>query len=290
MLPAKYRTAVTILFLYVLLGILVPATSQNLPPTAASIEWETEKLADGVYWKSYHGDDLFDAKLSINIIEVDIEENDHRFKIVHHKNDRIKTSDFATNYDALAAINGSFFDMGDGGSVVFLKVDGQVIAEGSVSRNFYNENGGISWSNDGLPKILPKPQGGWRSAGDENILSSGPLLIHSKEMREFNNDPFNQNRHPRTAVAITENNQLLMVTVDGRSFQSYGMTIPELAQFLHELDAVDALNLDGGGSTSMWINGKNEDGIVNYPSDNLEFDHKGERGVSNALILLNNNY
>ena len=79
-----------------------------------------------------------------------------------------------------------------------------------------------------------------------------------------------------------------MAVVDGRSFQSYGMTIPELTQFLQELGAVDALNLDGGGSASMWVRDKKMDGIVNYPSDNFEFDHEGERGVSNALLLISN--
>ena len=62
------------------------------------------------------------------------------------------------------------------------------------------------------------------------------------------------------------------------------MTIPELAQFFFELGADSALNLDGGGSTAMWIH--NGIGVVNYPSDNLEFDHNGERPVSNALLIV----
>ncbi|MCC5940639.1 MAG: phosphodiester glycosidase family protein [Balneolaceae bacterium] len=252
------------------------------------LQWEIEKLADGVYWKSYLGDDLFDAKLSINILKMNPVTSGLSLKIAYREGELIKTSDFAAEHNALAAINGSFFHAEPGGSVVFLKVDGKIIVEGAVNRNPYIENGAIGWYDSGMPVILPKPDEGWLATDLENVLSSGPLLLYNNEFREFRDDPFNQNRHPRTAVAITEDNNLLMVTVDGRSFQSYGMTIPELAEFLKSLRAVDALNLDGGGSTSMWIENMKTDGIVNYPSDNFEFDHEGERGVSNALLILHN--
>jgi exopolysaccharide biosynthesis protein len=64
------------------------------------------------------------------------------------------------------------------------------------------------------------------------------------------------------------------------------MTIRELAEFLKQLGAVRALNLDGGGSTTMWIDTTSRTGVVNYPSDNLEFDHAGERPISNALLII----
>jgi len=255
---------------------------------AKELAWEVETIAEGVQWKSYLGDGLFDARLSINIIKVELGKTDPRLKIAFNEGELIKTSTFAIENEALAAINGSFFHAEPGGSVVFMKVDGTTIVEGAVGQNPYTENGAIGWGEAGNPVILPKPESGWQTADLENVLSSGPLLLFEGKQRDFRNDPFNQNRHPRTAVAITQDNHLLLVTVDGRSFQSYGMAIPELAEFLESLGAVDALNLDGGGSTAMWIKDKKTDGIVNYPSDNFEFDHDGERGVSNALLLLNN--
>ncbi len=279
-----------LLLLTIFVFFLAPAidAQKNSLPVADELHWVVEKLGDGIYWKSYLGDDLFDAKLSINVIQIDPEASRASLKIAYREGELIKTSDFATEYNALAAINGSFFHAEPGGSVVFLKVDGKNIVEGAVNRNPYTENGAIGWCKSGAPVILPKPEDGWLGTNLENVLSSGPLLLYNGELREFRDDPFNQNRHPRTAVAITEENNLLLVTVDGRSFQSYGMTIPELTAFLKSLGAVDALNLDGGGSTSMWIESMKTDGIVNYPSDNFEFDHEGERGVSNALLLLNN--
>ena len=84
-------------------------------------------------------------------------------------------------------------------------------------------------------------------------------------------------RNPRTAVGVTEAGELLMVTVDGRSEESAGATMVELAQLMYDLGAVDALNLDGGGSTTMVVGGQ----IVNDPSW-----HDGERRVTSSLLIL----
>lgn len=85
-------------------------------------------------------------------------------------------------------------------------------------------------------------------------------------------------RHPRTAVGFSrDSTTLMLVTVDGRSTTSVGMTLVELADLMKELGAWDALNFDGGGSTTMVIGGR----VVNTPSDRT-----GEREVGSALLLL----
>ncbi|TVR15820.1 MAG: phosphodiester glycosidase family protein [Balneolaceae bacterium] len=287
-LPFKQLRYTFVLFLAcTLLPFAVSAQSSD-SVKAQELAWEVETIAGGIEWKSYLGDDLFDARLSINVIKIDLDAAGASMKIAFERDDLVKTSEFAEKYGALAAINGSFFNPRAGGAVVFLRVDGTIISEGAGERNPYTENGGIGWGEDGMITILAKPDDGWQNVVLGNLMSSGPLLIYNGKQRNFRNDPFHENRHPRTAVAITQDNNLLLITVDGRSFQSYGMTIPELAEFLESMGAVDALNLDGGGSTAMWIKDKKTDGIVNYPSDNFEFDHEGERRVSNALLLLNN--
>lgn len=274
--------------------LFFPSTllAQTLPEPSTikngDIEWNTERIDKGIYWKTYHGKDYFDAKLNINIIEVWLDSSDYAFKIGHASGEGLKTSEFGKQFGALAAINGSFFDMEGGGSMVFLKSGGEIISNGAPANNFYTENGAFSWSDGESPEIIPRPEKGWDSVHHTHILSSGPLLLRNGETAAFKSDPFHQNRHPRTAVAVADSNRVIFVTVDGRSFQSYGMTIPELADFLKLLGAESALNLDGGGSSAMWIAGKNEHGIVNYPSDNLEFDHLGERIVANSLLLLVN--
>jgi hypothetical protein len=85
-------------------------------------------------------------------------------------------------------------------------------------------------------------------------------------------------RHPRTAIGFTrDSTTLLVVTVDGRSTASVGMTLVELAAFMKSLGAWNALNFDGGGSTTMVIGGK----VVNVPSDRT-----GEREVGSALLIV----
>ena len=81
---------------------------------------------------------------------------------------------------------------------------------------------------------------------------------------------------------------MLLLVVDGRTKQSEGMTLDELAATLHWLGCRDALNLDGGGSTTLYLREYPHGGIVNHPSDNGRFDHEGERGVSNILYVVGN--
>lgn len=91
-------------------------------------------------------------------------------------------------------------------------------------------------------------------------------------------DSFGPRRHPRTAVGWTPDDRLLLVVVDGRQpGYSDGMSLDELTWLFQRLGASDAINLDGGGSTAMVVNGA----VVNRPSD-----RQGERAVGNALALV----
>jgi len=85
----------------------------------------------------------------------------------------------------------------------------------------------------------------------------------------------NTEKHPRTAVGIDASGRLVLVVVDGRSEKSAGVLLVELARILIEFGSVDALELDGGGSSAMWV----EDRIVNVPSDGQE------RAVINHLVI-----
>jgi exopolysaccharide biosynthesis protein len=87
-------------------------------------------------------------------------------------------------------------------------------------------------------------------------------------------------------VGIREDGTLLLVVADGRFKEAEGLSLTELQQLLRWLNCRDALNLDGGGSTTMYLNIGDYQGVVNHPSDNGKFDHAGERGVSNAVMVV----
>ncbi len=113
-------------------------------------------------------------------------------------------------------------------------------------------------------------------------IGGGPRLLRAGQVSvewqaEGFSPDFANDRHPRTALGIA-GNSLILVAVDGRQpGYSTGMTLYELAELLRSLGASEALNLDGGGSTTFWATGR----IVNSPSGDYP------RAVANALFLLN---
>lgn len=106
------------------------------------------------------------------------------------------------------------------------------------------------------------------------LIRQGQILIDAPQ--QGFNEGFSQNRHPRTAVGVTAEGKLLLVTVDGRQPMSGGMSLYELAQLMQQLGATDAINLDGGGSTTLAIRGGI---VVNSPSEGKE------RPVANAVVV-----
>jgi hypothetical protein len=117
----------------------------------------------------------------------------------------------------------------------------------------------------------------------EFLLGAGPRLVAAGAAAgdpslKFYPADFANNRHPRTAAGFRKDSRLALVTVDGRQpAKSVGMTIAELSALMLELGCDEAINLDGGGSTTMVVNGK----VVNSPSDAA-----GERAVSDALLVI----
>ncbi len=118
--------------------------------------------------------------------------------------------------------------------------------------------------------------------GGPRLLKDGRLYV-SKHYERFRSD-VGEGRAARTAVGITKDGQILMVAVDGkprrivRQGESYsiGATLEELAGILLSIGAYEALNLDGGGSTTMTVNNR----VINRPVEN-----NGSRPVSNALLV-----
>jgi hypothetical protein len=116
-------------------------------------------------------------------------------------------------------------------------------------------------------------------AGAVDVLGGNPMLVINGVIKSADVDGSDgfSGPNPRTAVGQTADGRLLVVVVDGREYgYSAGMSLRQLADFMQSLGAVNAINLDGGGSSTMWLNGV----IANRPSD------PSERPVSSALVVL----
>lgn len=114
-------------------------------------------------------------------------------------------------------------------------------------------------------------------AGWPGIVRDGRNVAASESEAEETIPGFAEHRHPRTAVGISaDGSTVILAVVDGRTKKSIGVSLPELADLMLKFGAYDAINLDGGGSSTMAIEGR----VVNSPSDAA-----GERPVSDALVV-----
>ena len=125
---------------------------------------------------------------------------------------------------------------------------------------------------------------GARKLTDENVMVCGPHLIDNGTYRSLDQSTtHNTDTHPRTAVAVTYDDCVLFVTIDGRfPGQAVGMPTTLMQEFFTLLGAKSALNLDGGGSTTMYIKGR---GVVNHACDGKNWDNPKERAVNSIIYL-----
>ncbi len=175
---------------------------------------------------------------------------------------------FASLVDADAAVNGDFFSFDD------YRTSG-VAGHGGDLWGGVDGNGRAPVSF--APHNVDVPHHRFtRGAidGALEVVSGRPTLLDDGAVVGAPNDALCTQRHPRTALGISEDHRsLFIVVVDGRRETGVGMTCPELANFMHGQGAFDAVNLDGGGSSTMVVNGA----VKNHPSDG------SQRVVGNAL-------
>lgn len=255
--------------------------------SCSTLHWQKEQLAPGLEWRQSHTAKLYDSQQNINILRVNTRLRQLDFSYV--TDTFLPTSQLANRHaEARAAINAGFFKIREGkGSATYLRVKGQTIDD-LPSQGNGQLNGALILHGKGLPDVeYAQPNAAYNDRpADETILVTGPvLLLHGKTQLLKTPSDFVEQRHPRTCLCITKSSNVLLVTVDGRHKQAAGMTLPELTGLLKKLHCRSAINLDGGGSTTLWIKGKPENGVVNCPSDNKVFDHKGERPCANAIVV-----
>lgn len=251
-------------------------------------EWRTDSL-DGYVFKSYHfGEgELFCSAQHLFVIEIPA--NSPRRLAFACDTVLTPVSTLAERQQAYAAINGSFFDMDKGNPICYLRIDGQKMGENtpmkddSINRKYYQ----YAVMTLGPTHLwVPDSNRCWEdilSHGD--IMTAGPMLLREgRHVPQRDDRTFVTHRHNRTAIGLRPDGSTILLVADGRfKHKAEGFSLPELERIMLWLGCSEAINLDGGGSSTMYIKDK---GVVNYPSDNGKHDHEGERPVSNAILVL----
>ncbi len=254
-------------------------------------QWQKTKIAKKVFLRQYHFNrcELFNANQYVTVLEIS-KKSKLKIDLAYQDHELIALSKIAKSKSAIAGLNGTFFDTKNGGSVDYIRSDGK-----QVNENFINKSGeradhqkaAIVFNNRKLHIETWDGKANWeKNLTGEDVMLTGPILRIEDKDASLSNNVFNNTRHPRTLVGVKPNGNILWITIDGRDINAEGMTMKEEQLLTRWLGCAAAVNLDGGGSTAMYIKGMADGGIVNYPSDDRIWDHLGERKIANGLLLV----
>lgn len=193
------------------------------------------------------------------------------------KNVTDTTSDIAKNNQAILAINGDFYGAQNSGYVIR---NGVLYRD--TMRSASQED--LVIYQDGSMKIIQEGDITAKQLikdGALQVFSFGPGLISDGDVIVNSEDEVGKAMasNPRTAIGVIDANHYVMVVSDGRTQESEGLTLYQLANFMEGLGVKEAYNLDGGGSSTMVFNGE----IVNQPVSNRS--ETGERSVSDIVYI-----
>ena len=235
-----------------------------------------ETVAPGIKYRERHWVRQGDGPFTMQILELDPANPAANILPVRAQDRsaaRETVSSMARRYGATAAVNGGYFTPTGASAGVYLW-NREVISRGAGQS-------AIAWCEEtgGREKaVIAAIDADARLPGcrPTDITGGGPRLVAGGRIQVadegFRHAPV---RHPRTAFAITRQGTFLFVTLDGRQTGSAGMTLAELSAELVAMGAREAVNLDGGGSTTMVVDGR----VRNSPSDGME------RPVSDAILM-----
>ena len=231
--------------------------------------------------------DLFDSRQSVSFVR--FKADDYRLEVVAAEGPQADSvSALRLKHGALAGINGSYFDMRQLLPVTYVKDDGFWVGS-TTQGELFRSNGAIFIDPHKLAIDAIQADTTW--TGPETtweVMASGPILVDEGMAITYEEGidgwkGFYARRHPRSMVGTDAQGYVWLVVVDGRSEgNADGMSIAELTDFALSLGLTDALNLDGGGSSALWVL---PEGIIPHPCDNRAYDKKGQRIIPNALVV-----
>lgn len=188
-----------------------------------------------------------------------------------------KTSETAAANNAILAVNGDYYGANS---------TGYVIKNGVIYRDTVRddaENGDLAIFSDGHFEIIYENQITAQELVDKgvvNLLAFGPSLVENGEITVSTSSEVGQSMssNPRSAIGIIDENHYIIVVSDGRTSESAGLSLYELAEVMKSYGVKTAYNLDGGGSSTLYFNGQ----VINKPTTNGSIS---ERSVSDIVYF-----
>lgn len=263
----------------------VSSTSSSSNAKAASKAAETATVTDTSY-----SDDNISVTLTkktvsntqVYIADVTVSSSEYLktafAQNTYGNNVTAKTSETAANNNAILAVNGDYYGA---------NTTGYVIRNGVVYRDTVREdssNGDLAIYKDGSFKIIYEDQVSADQLvkdGVVNLLAFGPSLVENGEIVVDTNSEVGQSMssNPRTAIGIIDENHYIIIVSDGRTSESEGLSIYQMAEIMKSYGVKTAYNLDGGGSSTLYFNGQ----VINKPTTNG--DTISERSVSDIVYI-----
>ena len=263
----------------------VSSTSSSSNAEAASKAAETATVTDTSYSDDNISVTLTEKTVSntqVYIADVTVSSSEYLktafAQNTYGNNVTAKTSETAANNNAILAINGDYYGA---------NTTGYVIRNGVVYRDTVREdssNGDLAIYKDGSFKIIYEDQVSADQLvkdGVVNLLAFGPSLVENGEIAVDTNSEVGQSMssNPRTAIGIIDENHYIIIISDGRTSESEGLSLYQMAEVMKSYGVKTAYNLDGGGSSTLYFNGQ----VINKPTTNG--NTISERSVSDIVYI-----
>ena len=263
----------------------VSSTSSSSNAEAASKAAETATVTDTSYSDDNISVTLTEKTVSntqVYIADVTVSSSEYLktafAQNTYGNNVTAKTSETAASNNAILAVNGDYYGA---------NTTGYVIRNGIVYHDTVHEdssNGDLAIYKDGSFKIIYEDQVSANQLVKEgvvNLLAFGPSLVENGEIVVDTNSEVGQSMssNPRTAIGIIDENHYIIIVSDGRTSESEGLSLYQMAEIMKSYGVKTAYNLDGGGSSTLYFNGQ----VINKPTTNG--NTISERSVSDIVYI-----
>ena len=263
----------------------VATTSSSSNVAAASQAAKTAIITDSSYKDDNISINLTETRVNntqVYVADVSLNSSDYLktafAQNAYGTNVTAKTSVTAADNNAILAVNGDYYGANS---------TGYVIRNGVVYRDTVREdssNGDLAIYKDGSFKVIYEDQISAEQLvndGVVNLLAFGPALVENGEISVGTNEEVGQAMasNPRTAIGIIDENHYIIVVSDGRTSESEGLSLYQLAEVMKSYGVKTAYNLDGGGSSTLYFNGQ----VINKPTTGG--NKISERAVSDIVYI-----